>query len=162
MIKEIVRSNPDVSIVPQGARRWNYHKTTEVGTFYDALQKEGITTETHPLALDLATGDGTYARLLVDRGWNPANITCVDYSQSPTPLVRGCTWLYWDLVELYESLRRNATRFPREIANLRGSFDLVIFQGCYIPEGGICDFFVRPNGYYYHHSWLAQKQPESR
>ncbi len=41
-------------------------------------QKAGITPHDFPRAVDLCAGDGSLARYLVDRGWDPKNITCID------------------------------------------------------------------------------------
>lgn len=154
---EIIIPNPRKHFMGKEFRRFNYGDKREVQRFYDVLDKEGITPVTYPLVADLAAGDGSYAKMLMDRGWDLGGVTCIDFLCSPKPLITGCNWLYWNLEELDSALRQSA-HLPQEITAHAESFDLVVFQGTHLIEERICDFLVKPGGYSYHHSWLYRKE----
>lgn len=158
---EIVLATPARSTTYKGFRRFSYTLKNKVRSFNHALEGAGITPDTHPLAADLEAGDGSYARMLVDLGWNRANITCVDYRKTTTPLVQYCKWEYWDLEALDDALRRRLF-LPKKVSALKEKFDLVIFESNKLEEERICNYLVRPEGYYYHHTWLYQKVTEPK
>lgn len=117
------------------------------------LVKSGkVTAEKFPRAVDLFAGDGSWARRLIDNGWKPENITCIDIYVSPTPLVEGVNWRHMNLVALYEALKKRAI-LPTEVESLRGGWDLttmsygsVLYGGDQYSDKRISRFFTRPKG----------------
>ena len=113
-----------------------------------------ISPERFPLAVDLFAGDGSWAKRLVDNGWAPANITCVDIARTETPLVDGVNWLYLDLAALAHVANRG--HLHGQVGQLRGRFDLAFSSFGAISTYGaedtadiLCGFFIRRGGIAY-------------
>jgi hypothetical protein len=110
-----------------------------------------ITPGNYPKAIDLCSGDGALALFLIQRGWKPENITCVDRYISPTPLVTGVSWLYMDLNLLATALETHEP-VPSCIGQLRGAFDVVTHIQGYLQRDEqkyVNEFFIRDKGYLY-------------
>jgi len=142
------------SINPDDARfrRWSYNVPEGMNRKWilDHLSSSGITPQTHKWVLDLCSGDGSIPAILVeDGGWKPSNITCVDQFKSPSPLVKGFRWKYFNIADVAWALR-TGRQIPFRIRRLRHSYDLVtLFQshaGMDIDEEA-CKFFVKPDGH---------------
>ncbi|MDO8619386.1 MAG: hypothetical protein Q7R49_05605 [Candidatus Daviesbacteria bacterium] len=119
-----------------------------------ALESKDITPSSHPTAADLCAGDGSWARMLLDHGWDESNLTCIDSAKSPTPLVPGANWLYWDLEALSTRLFLKKS-LPEEILSKQHTFDIVFTL--YTPLTRISEetmgiFLIRPGGYIFNHS----------
>ncbi len=72
--------------------------------------------------------------------------------RSRDPLVTGVEWQYWDLYQLEYGLRHARKTIPPEIRAYQGRFDLALLMSgggaLWDPnKSGICDFFVRLQGY---------------
>lgn len=160
---EIIVSSPQINTMSRLWRRYSYSDSS-MGVmgksrreFYKALKDGNLNPETSPLVAELAAGDGSYAGMLVQRGWPETNITCFDIHESPEPLVPNANWRYWDLAELSEALA-SSRPLPEGVEALRGRFDLAVSEHprSFDPKqkkfesDSILQFFVRPGGYYYH------------
>jgi hypothetical protein len=143
---EIVIANPRLNT--DSYRRWSYGSDPE--GFRSVLAIKGITPISHPKAVDLCAGDGSFARMLVENGWNEEDITCVDRFHTTTPLVSQSTWLYWDLRALASAVMQQLP-IPTEVASYRHQFDVaVLMQGEKMDWGEediVCEYLVRPGGY---------------
>lgn len=108
-----------------------------------------VTPATHPRVIDLCSGDGSIARMVIDMGWQSKNMTCVDLYISPTPLVHGVTWEYMNLETLAFALKWEIP-LPNQIQKLHHAFDVVTeMQGYVYPQDItlVSNFFARPQGY---------------
>ena len=151
---EIIIPDPEINTNPW--RRYTYSSEGIRLLIPSQLSHEGITPQTHPQVVDLCAGDGSIARILADNGWSLSIITCIDKLVSPTPLVEGVRWLYWDLRELAKSVIGDVS-LPTEVVKKRNSFDVVcLWSGIdedetknigWLERKIICDFFVKPTGY---------------
>lgn len=120
----------------------------------DCFPDWGITPQTHPRAADICAGDGSWARLLVDNGWKPEDILCVDRCRSLGPLVEGVKWEYWDVDALRDRLLtarfhlEGPTEIPEGVAVHQGKFDLVIvLLGAERRAANeVANYLVRPGG----------------
>jgi len=129
------------------------------------FRKYGITSETHPKAIDICAGDGSWARILCDNGWKEENILCVDRYKSGSPLVSGVESNYWDINALGKRLflehdqtfsaymrRLLSGQIPPEVLEKKGVFDLAVLGFGTLKqslEEEVCNFFVRPKGHIY-------------
>jgi len=112
---------------------------------------DNVTAQAYPRLIDIFSGDATVARVAHDLGWRTSNILCVDMYISTTPLLKGVRWKYWDLSRLAWALR-NSGDIPKEVTNLKESFDIAISQygesNSLVPIGlPLCRYFVRKGGY---------------
>ena len=129
-------------------RRYAFESLHFRPNFYRFLDLKEITPKTHPKVVDLCAGDGSISKLLTDKGWNPRDLTCVDLYKSPTPLVNGVTWRYWDLEELADHLKI-LRDIPAQILDLQNTFDFVVLWNGFLrreTETSVCKFFVRLDG----------------
>ncbi len=76
---------------------------------------------------DVCAGDGSVAKLLVDYGWDARKIICIDRYRSPSPLVGGVTWEYWNVDQLGLALLAEK-EIPSCIERYREFFDLVVMM----------------------------------
>lgn len=150
MAKEIVIPNPRINSIEQEYRRYSFESDSYRRFFFDCLKQHQITPKKYPKAVDLFAGDGSLAAFLKEKGWQEGNITCVDNTISPTPLVDGAEWLYWDLRSLSRFVQTGEP-IPPEIQSLAHSFDVVVMSQSYLDstdnEGTLCRYFVRPGGF---------------
>jgi len=72
---EIIVTDPQINAMSRFCRRYSYSDSSmgktgeERRKFFKALDKGGVSPETHPLVAELAAGDGSYAKMLLERGW---------------------------------------------------------------------------------------------
>ena len=152
---EIVIAHPELNTTwEQYYRRFSY-TDRDRKEFRQNLSRAGISPITHPVAADLCAGDGTYAKMLVDNGWDARKITCIDVYQSPTPWLPDTSWKYWNLAQLHLALVEGR-ELPEEVKVLKGSFDLVVLQRIsgLIEGKAIGKFLLRPEGYLYQRDWV--------
>ncbi len=116
-------------------------------TTLELLRKHNLSPNTHPRVVDLCAGEGSWAKILIERGWDPNHIVCIDRRRPENPPPEGVKWEYWDLRALATSLR-NRTPLPKEVAVYRRSFDLAVMTyGLGSREGRpLFKFFVKPQG----------------
>lgn len=151
---EIIIGNPQVNNDPW--RRVTFQAEALVTYIGRILSAKGVTPATHGRVIDLCAGDSSIGKILVENGWNPKDILCIDKKRTETPLVEGLRWEYWDLKELAESLKRDLT-LPHEISLRKGKFDLVScwygvdqeYDKSLLNEEIrlLCNFFVSPGGF---------------
>src|SRR3989344_7331928 len=125
------RGDPIINPESRHFRRWTYEVShgMDRGWISDHLNQVGVSPEFYPNVCDLCSGDGSVAAILVENGWEPSRITCVDQFKSPSPLVVGVNWNYFNITDLVWALR-NGQEIPDDISRLRNLFDLVtLFQG---------------------------------
>ena len=149
MMHEIIITGPIPNPVEPKYRQISYNEPT--GYIRAMIDNELITKRTHPHVIDLFSGDAGVARILRDLGWQESDILCVDRHISPTPLLTGVTWKYWDLSELARSLK-NSENIPSEIMKLRATFDITIAMTgesvSFLQTGLlVCNYFIRKGGY---------------
>ena len=145
-MSEILISHPEVNQDFQ--RNYSYRDGWARDMMPVVLRELGISPASHPNAIELFAGDGSWARMLVDNGWNEESLTCIDMRKSPTPLVPKADWLYWDLSQLARALLEHSD-LPPEAASLQGKFNLVYsFYGdqSMAAEDALGSFFVSPGG----------------
>ncbi len=111
------------------------------------LAKNDVNPASHPTAIDLCAGDGSIARILVDLGWNPDDITCIDLHRSRNPLVTDVRWLHWDLEALLETINDSGP-LPGVVEGYKGYFDIAILAQGNMGIGmtginTLLQFFVR-------------------
>jgi hypothetical protein len=139
---EIVIAEPAIN--HDNYRSYAYEDSTFRSVFQTGLDRRGINPATHPMALDLCAGDGSLARILVDKNWDFGNITCVDRFRTTTPLQEGVNWRYWDLKSLGYSII-DGKELPEEILNFQHKFDVVLlWNGNFTKEvdEAVCRFFA--------------------
>lgn len=151
-MREIIISDVRVTTEDQYYRRFSMGRDSQEH-IVEQLRVYGITPHTHPKAIDLFAGDGSVAAILKSVGWSEKNISCVDKYFTPTPLVEGVTWYYWNLAELGAAIVFH-DEIPADIQRLRNTFDIAIsrfgdteeiaLQGLGLT---LCTYFVRRNGY---------------
>lgn len=145
---EIIIRNPILN--PDELFRSYSYDTKEIREGMSEFLARKITKESHPKAIDLCAGDGSYARILVDNGWKGQNMTCVDRFRTRTPLVKDAVWRYWDLEQMAHELQLRQP-MPEEITLLKGSFDIAFFWfSRFIKKEDrllVCRYLVRPDGY---------------
>ncbi len=142
--------NPNDEIL----RRWTY--SVDGGSMrsfiIEYLNSKKINPSTHPKVMDLCSGDGSLAAILIENGWNPSNITCVDLFKSPSPLIYGVNWKYLNISHDLVLKVRNGQGVKKEFSLLEHSFDLVtLFQGYERSdiEQEACEYFVKSSGFIY-------------
>ena len=156
-MREIVIPSPRIN--NDNLRGYSYHDGIARYALPEALNKGGINPTSHPNAVDLCAGGGSWARLLVDNGWEESNLTCIDRLKSLTPLVPRAKWLYWDLEKLSMALLLGEP-LPAEVVSLRYKLDMVFCF--YSPlrmteEQTVCEFLIRHGGHVFN-----QKSPSGK
>ncbi len=150
---KVTIENPELNPIDQGLRRWTYELGNRTKKrFVEHLKEDGVTPLTHPKAIDLCAGDGSMAQILIENGWSPKNITCVDQFVTKTPLADGAKWKYINLGALASSLKIEEDLEP-EIVQMKGNYDIVtLVQGHMgrVEEQAIVKFFTKPNGFSFH------------
>ena len=117
--------------------------------FPKAFSRYHVTPATHPRVVDLFTGDGSIAKMIMNMGWQPDNITCIDQCISPTPVVQGVHWEYMYLHSLAHALKYHLA-IPSKVEHYRHAFDVVMEWLGYGDPKDIAilyKFFARPGGY---------------
>lgn len=112
------------------------------------LNKQNIDPQSSPKIIDLCSGAGGIAKIFIDLGWKPEDITCVDKLKPEKPVVNGVRWIYADLFILGDFIKRDNI-LPKEIAELANSFNIVSLSAGFMGEKlerSICNFFVKPEG----------------
>ena len=143
--------NPQLNPEEVRYRRWSYLVKDGMDRRWliDKLERNSVTPVKHQKVCDLCSGDGSIPAILVDNGWKPGQITCIDQFKSPEPLVEGVDWKYLDISLLVWAIRRGA-EIPEDLKKLQHSFDLVtLFQshaGMDI-DAEACKYFAKPGGY---------------
>lgn len=143
---ELIIENPVIN--DDFYRRYAYEDSRFRSTFGEWLCRREITPKVYPRVLDLCAGDGSISKILVNHGWDPKNMTCVDRHKSPTPLIKGATWRYWDLEVLADYLNERR-EIPEEILEYKNVYDLVVLWNGFLrktTEIAVCKFFVRSEG----------------
>lgn len=143
---EIVISNPDINMDVH--MYWSYDCKELVAHLDSQLNTKGIRPDTHPLVADLCSGAGAVADLLIQRGWQPNKITCIDWSKTVSKLAPGAQWRYWDLKELSRAIKL-AQPIPDECQVNRHGFDLVTLFGGFLGienEVAVCNYLIKPSG----------------
>ena len=105
----------------------------------------------YPKVCDLSSGDGAIALFLIQKGWKPQDITCIDKYTSTTPLADGVIWEYIDLQALADTLIYGG-KLPDEVEKMRESFNLVTHAYSHLLypyEATVNRFFVQPGGHIY-------------
>lgn len=122
--RKIFVLNPQPNTSPN--RRFSL-ASWENTSFPEYMKLYKIYPTTHPNAIDLASGDGPWAKRLIANGWETKNITCVDIAIPNPPVIEGLTWIYWDLEAFGDYLQHKGYgfEFPPEIEAYRGAFDVV-------------------------------------
>ena len=149
---EIIITNPLLNRDVLRAHSYDTGITGMRETFPLLLSRQGVTPVTYPRAIDLCAGDGSFARILVDNGWDETNMACVDMFCTSTPLVPRAKWLYWDLESLYSAIVLDKP-IPAEVLEYQHQFDIAILW-----NGGlfgravdiVCEYLVRSEGYIVH------------
>lgn len=146
--RQIVIQNPGLNTDP--FRDWTTH-TYENQDFPWHIKEMNISPLTHPKVADLCAGNGRWAVRFVQNGWLPENITCIDQAIPNPSLVRGLTWLYWDLSNLGWSLKFKEP-ISAEVEQLKGAFDCVVTSSGGIGfgllyEGLVCEFLAREGAF---------------
>ena len=154
---EIIIGHPGLN--RDNFRSYSYDNQNDPEGFRGLLELNRVTPSTHPRAIDLCAGDGSFARMLVDNGWQEEDMTCVDIARTETPLVPKATWLFWDVEALSLAILKY-TEIPPEIAVYKHRFDIAILmqgEGFYDEkENAVCKYLVRPNGYIHNLSTIIR------
>lgn len=143
---EIVLSEPNFNLMLH--TDFSHNSQVQIDVLDLCLKKWQVTPAAHPLAVDLCSGQGAIPALLVERGWNPRDITCIDWTLIRKPFIEGANWLCWDLKEMATLLLRGCP-MPIEVERYAQKFDLVtLFLGLLGTENerALVNYFVKPNG----------------
>src|SRR3989304_3825264 len=113
-MKEIVIADPSFNSDPQSD--WSFRYPADSSAMFKEFQlRRKITPNTHPLACDLFAGQGGVTAILLEQGWLPNNITCIDigkpenhtvlygdWASTQKAVIRK--WKHWDLAALATAL----------------------------------------------------------
>ena len=133
-------------------RRWSERRNAQ--KLYNRILLDNLTPINHRYAVDLCSGDGVMAEILVNLGWNPRDIVCIDKFSSPTPLVTDARWLYVDLTQWADAITGNEP-VPPIFMSMKSTFHIVISaMTMEVPLQKIetvSNFLLAPGGYSYHY-----------
>lgn len=143
---EIIIPNP---LINQDPLRDHAYRANGLYEQREFLRTARILPTDYPVVADVCAGDGGWARILTDHGWESGNITCIDWYRTETPLVTGVNWQYWDVDQLaWEIL--SGRPLPVAIMSYKNRFDLVFLVNGILTSrrhiNAVCGFLVRPGG----------------
>ena len=152
-MSNILIENPKVNPELKKLRQWSNIPQTKKDIL-EHLSDWEVKPTTHKKAVDICAGDGTVAALLLEAGWRPEYVLCVDQYQSPTPLVPDdIRWEFLDIQALYNALQSDS-ELPNTVKQHHGQYDLAIalFGDNLIPsaievERVICGFFAKESSH---------------
>ena len=127
---------------------WSHNNERNAKYLDSKLSEGGVTPSTHPIVVDLCAGAGSIAELLIERGWQPANITCVDQVRASGNLAPEANWYFWNIKALGEAIILRQS-IPEEIQIFRQSFDLITLFGGFLGkvyEEAVCSYLIKPSG----------------
>lgn len=146
-LPEIIIDNPQIN--SDKFRRFSQDRRPHRIQAFIQLVKEVKIPAASLTACDLCCGDGAYAQVLIQMGVPASQVVCVDKCYSPTPMVKGVDWLYWDLEALACSLITKQN-LPLEIVKYQHRYDIAVLAQGYIRDKVkqqlICEFFARRGG----------------
>ena len=145
---EIIISNPPISSDffrnHTGESRWDQKQLQR------NIALGGISPNEFPRIADFCSGNLYAAKVFVDNGWNPQDVTGVDIKIPDAAAVSEAQMKYWDLVVLSKVINKHQM-IPYDVVKYKESFYLIILSvpGVVTHVSELLRYFLRIGGVTY-------------
>lgn len=115
------------------------------------LQKEQITHNTHPYALDLCAGNLSGSWIFSQLLWPIQDITAIDIATPNLPIIRGVRMLYVDVNAFGKTLHYKNQDIPSKLLPLKHHFNIILSSYAEAEPRlvtYVVDYFLKPKGKY--------------